>query len=425
MEKWTFIMLSMIATSYLIVGCGGGDWKAPVDTIPKLWQKEISTKEYNQNIIPVTNFCKNATKIVLNLNWLPSYYSLQNNTLKIDLSNVDVPDGNRKRIIPVTCINWNNKVDWNITSKEIDSRNDSPTIITNSNLPTNINVWEDYNASITAKDNDWWIESASYKIINKDNNTTVEEWDMSCTDSNNTSICNISIPWLSEWNYTTNIAVDGIIGGEHPQSEKNITQNFNVNAVNHAPKANPDSASTDYEKAVVVDVLSNDSDQDGDTLTIASVWSPSNGIATIENGKIKYTPENWFSGTDSFEYTVSDGEGGEDTAKVTVTVKEKINHAPTLNSVFVSGNTLIDEWVYNWKHEYSISKNVDHDITFTANWSDVDWDTLKIIVNWIEYNWNSYTETLNLANNEEKEFSIKEYDWKEYSNEKIILIYWR
>jgi hypothetical protein len=104
-----------------------------------------------------------------------------------------------------------------------------------------------------------------------------------------------------------------------------------------------------------------------------------------------------------------------------VTVKEKANTAPVLNSVSVSGNTLID----HWNNNYSIAKNWNIDVSFTASWSDADWDSLKIVVNWVEYNWDSYTETLNLGNNEEKEFVIKEYDWQKYSNVKIILIYWR
>ena len=410
MKKWTFIILSMIATSYLIVGCGGGDWKAPVDTMPELWQKEISTKEYNKNLIPVTNFCKNATEIVLNLNWLPSYYSLQDNntTLKIDLRDVDVPDDNRERIIPVTCINWNNKVDWNITSKEIDIANDSPTIITNSNLPTNINVWEDYNASITAKDNDWWIESALYEIIDKDNNSIIEEWDMTCSDSNNTSTCNMSMSWLPEWNYTVNITVNGIIGGEHPQSEENVTKDFNVNSVNHIPNAKNDSATTQYNTPVIIDVLSNDSDQDDNKLTIKSVGNPSNGTAIIEKGKIKYTPNSWFSGNDSFTYTVSDGKGGKDTATVYVTILEKPNHAPSAQDKTLDAQW--DDWV-------------------TYNMNNIIWDneTPKedleiIIVSWPNYGsltWNWHTFTYEVTDgswyawDDEFTYKVKDSQWAE------------
>jgi hypothetical protein len=73
--------------------------------------------------------------------------------------------------------------------------------------------------------------------------------------------------------------------------------------------------------ATAVDVLNNDSDADGDILTVATVTQPSHGTTTLVNGVVRYTPEMAFSGTDSFIYTVSDGQGGTDTATVTVTVQ--------------------------------------------------------------------------------------------------------
>ncbi len=92
---------------------------------------------------------------------------------------------------------------------------------------------------------------------------------------------------------------------------------------NSKPKANDDSATTEYETEVTIDVLKNDSDADGDTLTIKSTTKPSHGTVQIENNKVKYTPDNGFSGDDSFKYTISDGNGGEDSATVNITVKEK------------------------------------------------------------------------------------------------------
>ncbi len=92
---------------------------------------------------------------------------------------------------------------------------------------------------------------------------------------------------------------------------------------NHPPKANDDKATTKYETAVVIDVLKNDSDEDGDKLFIKSVTTPSHGQVTIENEKIKYEPDKGFSGEDSFYYTISDGRGKKDSAKVTIKVKEK------------------------------------------------------------------------------------------------------
>ena len=49
--------------------------------------------------------------------------------------------------------------------------------------------------------------------------------------------------------------------------------------------------------------------------------TPGDGTATINaNGTVRYTPDAGFVGTDTFDYTVSDGNGGSDTGTVTVTV---------------------------------------------------------------------------------------------------------
>ena len=92
---------------------------------------------------------------------------------------------------------------------------------------------------------------------------------------------------------------------------------------NNPPKATDDKATTDYETAVVIDVLSNDSDVDGNNITIKSISNPSNGNVKIENGKVKYTPNSNFSGNDTFEYTIQDTQGSTDTASVRVMVKAK------------------------------------------------------------------------------------------------------
>jgi hypothetical protein len=70
-------------------------------------------------------------------------------------------------------------------------------------------------------------------------------------------------------------------------------------------------------------LTSNDTDPDiGDSLTIASVSNPLNGVVTINflSNSITYTPTINFVGTGSFQYTVTDGNGGTSVATVTVTV---------------------------------------------------------------------------------------------------------
>ena len=96
-----------------------------------------------------------------------------------------------------------------------------------------------------------------------------------------------------------------------------------VNAYNpnHPPEAVDDSETTDEDTPVTVEVLANDSDPDGDDLSIIGTTEPASGSITLnDDGTITYTPDADFSGEDSFTYTISDGNGGEDTATVTITV---------------------------------------------------------------------------------------------------------
>lgn len=92
--------------------------------------------------------------------------------------------------------------------------------------------------------------------------------------------------------------------------------------VNHPPAATDDTASTVEDVAISIPVLANDSDQDGDSLSIASVEAPATGstIVDLSGTAIQYTPAPGASGVESFGYTVADGAGGTDTAVVTVTV---------------------------------------------------------------------------------------------------------
>jgi len=118
--------------------------------------------------------------------------------------------------------------------------------------------------------------------------------------------------------------------------EKMVTEGrININtALNDAPEdensmpvAEKDEVTTPYETAITIDVLKNDSDKDGDDLTIQSTSEPKNGSVKIEDSKVIYTPEKEFEGVDTFDYTISDGKL-EATSTVTVTVEKKPNTTP-------------------------------------------------------------------------------------------------
>lgn len=90
---------------------------------------------------------------------------------------------------------------------------------------------------------------------------------------------------------------------------------------NRAPVATNDAVRTDPGQAALVSVLANDSDPDGDALTVTSISSASHGTAILNaNGTVTYTPATGYTGTDSFTYIVADGRGGTATGTVNVTI---------------------------------------------------------------------------------------------------------
>ena len=91
--------------------------------------------------------------------------------------------------------------------------------------------------------------------------------------------------------------------------------------VNDAPEAVDDEAETPEDEPVVVDVLANDRDRDGDPLQIVALTSPRHGTATAVPGGVRYAPARDYHGPDSFDYTMADPAGLTATATVTMTVR--------------------------------------------------------------------------------------------------------
>ncbi len=94
-------------------------------------------------------------------------------------------------------------------------------------------------------------------------------------------------------------------------------------------------------------MLANDSDPDGDALTVASVTQGTDGGVTDNgDGTLTYTPDAGFTGTDSFTYTIDDGNGGSDTATVTVTVDAPPPQGSGLDSDDFSGGLIDPMWTF-------------------------------------------------------------------------------
>ncbi|MFQ5463776.1 MAG: cadherin-like domain-containing protein, partial [Phycisphaerae bacterium] len=103
--------------------------------------------------------------------------------------------------------------------------------------------------------------------------------------------------------------------------DDNVTTGV-VPPANAAPDAVDDTLTTNEDSSVTTgNVLTNDTDLDGNTLSVGSFTQASNGtVADNGDGTFTYTPNADFNGNDSFTYTVTDGNGGTDTATVNVAV---------------------------------------------------------------------------------------------------------
>jgi hypothetical protein len=95
-----------------------------------------------------------------------------------------------------------------------------------------------------------------------------------------------------------------------------------VTPVNDAPLAGDDEALHTPEDMPLegINVLANDTDPDGDALTVSQAQADNGSVTINADGTLDYTPDADFNGSDTITYTVSDGNGGQDTATVSLTV---------------------------------------------------------------------------------------------------------
>jgi Ca2+-binding RTX toxin-like protein len=118
---------------------------------------------------------------------------------------------------------------------------------------------------------------------------------------------------------------------DHHGGSASQTITLDITPVNDAPTAIADSALTNCNTPLVITpttLLANDSDVDGDTLSLIGVKNPTNGSVVLDpNGNVIFTPNANFSGTASFDYTLSDSNNTTTTATVTVTVNP-LNEPP-------------------------------------------------------------------------------------------------
>jgi hypothetical protein len=133
-----------------------------------------------------------------------------------------------------------------------------------------------------------------------------------------------------------------------------------VGQVNDRPEAIEDTATTDEDEAVIIDVLANDGDIDGDDLAIWGVGPARIGTTEVVDGKIVYTPDADEFGTDSFVYYATDG-----LALSVASVDVEV--APVLDPPTI-------------EDELELSGPEDEPVVFEVTIDDVDSDDLTVTI---------------------------------------------
>ena len=134
-----------------------------------------------------------------------------------------------------------------------------------------------------------------------------------------------------------------------------------INVSNIPPVATDDPYSVDSGATLASNVLSNDIDVAGDTLSASLLTDVTNGTLTLNSdGSFSYISDSGFTGSDSFEYQVSDSNGGTDQGVVTITVNAAGSNTPPVAS----------------NHTYTVSVSNMLSGNLSAFVTDADGDTL-------------------------------------------------
>ena len=159
------------------------------------------------------------------------------------------------------------------------------------------------------------------------------------------------------------------------------TLDITIKAVNDAPTVNLVGGTTIEDKSITLDVLSQASDIDGDTLSISAITQGQKGAVSVVNDKLVYTPNANMNGSDTVAYTISDGHGGVVTRTLGVTIAA-VNDAPTAG---LASTTTIEDQSITLDVLSQVS-DVDGDTSFTI--SDITQGqkgTISIVNNKIIY----------------------------------------
>ncbi|KAA0073136.1 tandem-95 repeat protein, partial [Mycolicibacterium sp. P9-64] len=221
--------------------------------------------------------------------------------------------------------------------------NDAP-VATNDNFTTGEDGPLTVGAAAGVLGNDTDIDSSTLTVVNPGTTTTAHGSVVLNVDGSFTYSPTANFFGTDSFTYR---ATDGTTVSDL------ATVTITITAVNDAPAAVDDTATTDEDNSVSGNVLTNDTDIDIDTLTVANpgTITTDHGTVTLAaDGSFTYTPAANYNGTDSFTYQTTDGTTVSEIATVTITITA-VNDAPVANNdtattnedTPVSGNLLTND----------------------------------------------------------------------------------
>ncbi|WP_170940626.1 tandem-95 repeat protein [Pseudoalteromonas sp. NBT06-2] len=207
-------------------------------------------------------------------------------------------------------------------------------------------------------------ESLFIDVLNNDTDSDGDTLTIIAATASNSSVLAVVGSSLS---YTPNLNFNGSDSINYSISDGNggtasSTVNVTVFAVNDDPIATPDIQTVNEDSTVSISVLINDSDVDGDNLSITTATASSGAVSIVDGANLSYTPNLNFNGSDSINYSISDGNGGTASSTVNVTVLA-VNDDP----IAIADNQSTNE-------DTSVNINI------LSNDSDIDGDTLSVTI---------------------------------------------
>jgi len=187
----------------------------------------------------------------------------------------------------------------------------------------------DINVLANDTDADGTVDATTVTIVT---NTTNGTTNINATTGVVTYTPNAGFSGADSFTYTINDDLGAI------SNVATVSITIEAEPANQGPVANNDNVTTNFNTAVTISVLSNDTDADGtlNAATIAIGTAAQNGTTSVAaNGQITYTPTTGFSGADLFTYTVMDDDGAtsnEATVSITVNAAPPPTPPPPVNN---------------------------------------------------------------------------------------------